>query len=180
MNDKLFSHFIKGCMLTACSVLLMSCIANNESTKLLPNTSYYPYLAEDQYQYFHRQNQISIMPATLAIPSHEIGTLEYELNAESWWGTWPTEGIFFNHFIAQHAKDVLGCGPLPEGTTFVLEPGIYTFKKQKLSISVPMTWQLFTNLDSICRTKIALPGEYYEEDSIYWKLPYSKNRVFPS
>lgn len=161
------------------SSLLVSC-AQHKPYTTKTDTSYYPFLAEDQYEFFHRQNQISTVPATLAVPPHEIGTLEYDLNAESWWGSWPDEGLYLNHFIAQHAKDILGCGPLPEGTRFTLEPGIYTYKKQKISVSTAMTWELITNLRSICLTKILLPSSYYENDSLYWKLPYSQNKIFSS
>ena len=147
--------------------------------KPAPNTSYYPYLSLDQYIYFHRQNFIGLIPGTILIPSHEKNALEYLLNANSWWGSWPSDILFMNFFIAEKAKQILGCGPLKEGTTITIPHGIYTYKQKKVSLAIDLSWRLATDLPTMCLTKSYLEKKFYENDSMYWSLPYSQNRIFP-
>src|SRR3990167_7626480 len=104
-------------LISLTSMLLAGCETNQEKyvallKKPAKNTSYYPYLSKEQYDFFHKQNIITIIPGGMTIPSHEVGTLEYQLNAENWWGSWPNEVKFANYFLAEQAKRILGCCPL--------------------------------------------------------------------
>ena len=164
MHTKIFSLLF---FLLASCLLLTSC----KKEIALPsdkNISYYPYLAQSDYILLHRTNQIGVIPNTIAIPPHEIGTLEYELNANNWWGGWPNEGAYLNAFIAEKAKKDIGCGPFKEDTLFTLKAGIYTYRHEKISVAAPITWQLRTDVESICRTATRLPTKYYTYDSLYW------------
>jgi hypothetical protein len=166
------------------SLLLVGCKTNCERyhellKKPAKNTSYYPYLSQEQYDFFHKQNIISIIPGGIIMPSHEVGTLEYQLNAENWWGSWPNEVKFTNYFLAEQGKRILGCGPLKMGAEFNVPAGIYTYKQKKISLASALTWKLTANIETMCLTKSYLPLEYYSHDSIYWMVSHSQNRIDP-
>jgi hypothetical protein len=166
------------------ALFLTACETNQERyqeliKKSAKDTSYYPYFAKNQYEFLHKQNSIGIIPGSVIIPSHEVGTLEYQMNASSWWGSWPNDVVFTNYFFAEQAKRKLGCGPLKQGTIFTIPTGIYTYKQQKISVANPLTWQLTTDICTMCLTQSYLPIHYYKSDSIYWVAPYSQNRINP-
>lgn len=165
MHAKIFSLLL---FLLASCLLLTGC-KKELSLPSDKNISYYPYLAESDYILLHRKNQIGVIPDTIAIPPHEIGTLEYELNSNNWWGGWPAEGAYLNAFIAEKIKTNMGCGPFKEGMLFTLKPGIYVYRENKISVAAPIIWQLKTNVESICRTATRLSTKYYIYDSLYWE-----------